>query len=314
MILSFLAAWSSLLIYLAFALPSWRRLLLRVSGRIGDWIVLGLLLPYLLATRFRPAPVALLRLLVYLALPTLLLRLRPRRTVLIGLVDVLAILAIWVPIEPSLFELLVWLALPTVNLHFLLDGIRLVPQTDALLAPGVLLPVGKLAAVSLALLLFTVRYPIERMGFTFRFTRRDLWQTLKGLAAFAVVGLPVGLRLGFLRPNVYRPSVIELATAVVGGYLLIALPEEILFRGAIQNLAAAGTRRWWLGLLVAAPIFGLAHINNATAGFAEPNWAYALMATFAGLAYGWVWARTRKVTVSALTHMAVNLTWFLVFH
>ncbi|MFN2157100.1 MAG: type II CAAX prenyl endopeptidase Rce1 family protein [Anaerolineae bacterium] len=59
---------------------------------------------------------------------------------------------------------------------------------------------------------------------------------------------------------------------------------------------------------------GLTHINNATAGFAEPNWAYALMATIAGLAYGGVWARTRKVTASALTHMAVNLTWFLVFH
>jgi membrane protease YdiL (CAAX protease family) len=314
MILSFLAAWLSLFLYLAFALPSWRRLLSRVSRRIGDWIVLGVLLPYLLAVRFRPAPVELLRFLLYLALPTLFLRLRPRHAGQMGLVHVLAILAIWVPIEPSLFRLLRELVLPAINWQFLHDGPGLVPQTSALLAPGVSLPVGKLTAVSLALLLFTVRYPIERMGFTFRFTRLDLWQAVQGLVAFAVVGLPVGLLLGFLHLNVYRPSVTEVATAVLGGYLLIALPEEILFRGAIQNLAAAGARRWWVGLLVAAPIFGLAHLNNGTPGFVEPNWAYALMATIAGLAYGWVWARTRKVTVSALTHMAVNLTWLLVFH
>jgi membrane protease YdiL (CAAX protease family) len=66
-------------------------------------------------------------------------------------------------------------------------------------------------------------------------------------------------------------------------------------------------------LPLAAFIFGLAHLNNSTPGFAEPNWAYVLMATFAGLAYGWVWRRTKRVTVSALTHMLVNLMWSIVF-
>ncbi|HUT19866.1 MAG TPA: ABC transporter, partial [Anaerolineae bacterium] len=70
-----LAAWLSLLLYLAFALPAWRRLLVRLGRRLGDWIVLALLLPYLLAVRLRPPPLDLLRLLTYLALPTLLLRL-----------------------------------------------------------------------------------------------------------------------------------------------------------------------------------------------------------------------------------------------
>ena len=69
-----------------------------------------------------------------------------------------------------------------------------------------------------------------------------------------------------------------------------------------------------MGLLIAAPLFGLAHINNSTPGFSQPNWAYALMATLAGLAYGWVWVRTYKVTASALTHAAVNLAWWLIFH
>jgi membrane protease YdiL (CAAX protease family) len=38
-----------------------------------------------------------------------------------------------------------------------------------------------------------------------------------------------------------------------------------------------------------------------------------LMAALAGLAYGWVWRRTRKVTASALTHMLANLLWGIVF-
>jgi membrane protease YdiL (CAAX protease family) len=37
------------------------------------------------------------------------------------------------------------------------------------------------------------------------------------------------------------------------------------------------------------------------------------MATLAGLAYGWVWWRTRKVTVSAVTHTLVNALWGTVF-
>ncbi|MEE9605147.1 MAG: CPBP family intramembrane glutamic endopeptidase [Candidatus Scalindua sp.] len=94
----------------------------------------------------------------------------------------------------------------------------------------------------------------------------------------------------------------------------MALIEEVLFRGIIQNLL---TKRLWnerLALLIASVIFGLSHLNNAKAGFSAPNWAYALMATLAGLAYGWVWARTRKVTASAVTHMLVNLIWGVVSH
>lgn len=314
MMLGYLAAWLSLLVYLAFAFPSWRMLLTRLSKRLGDWVVLALLLPYLMAVSFRPPPVELLRLLLFLALPTLLLRVRPNRARPMGPLHILAILAIWVPVEPSLFRLLVEVAFPTLDLGFLLDGIAVVPNVSAPLVPGLSLPVGKLTAVSLALLLFVVRYPFERIGFEFRFTRLDLWRAVQGWVAFAVVGVPVGLLLGFLRLNLYRPSLTEVVAATLGGYLLTALPEEILFRGAIQNLTDARTGRWWVGLLVAAPVFGLAHINNATAGFGEPNCAYALMATIAGLAYGWVWARTHKVTASALTHMAVNLAWWLVFH
>jgi membrane protease YdiL (CAAX protease family) len=37
------------------------------------------------------------------------------------------------------------------------------------------------------------------------------------------------------------------------------------------------------------------------------------MATLAGVAYGWVWLRTRRVTASAITHAGVDWIWLLVF-
>jgi membrane protease YdiL (CAAX protease family) len=53
----------------------------------------------------------------------------------------------------------------------------------------------------------------------------------------------------------------------------------------------------------------VAHLDNATAGYLAPNWAYVAMATLAGLAYGWVWRRTGKITAAAVTHALVNFVW-----
>ena len=62
-------------------------------------------------------------------------------------------------------------------------------------------------------------------------------------------------------------------------------------------------------LVVASIVFGSAHLNNGT----WPNMRYMLLATLAGLAYGWVWQRTRRISASALTHAAVDWIWVTVF-
>jgi len=86
-------------------------------------------------------------------------------------------------------------------------------------------------------------------------------------------------------------------------YLWIAVSEELLFRGIIQNLCV----QWlgiWRGLAVAAIVFGLAHL---------PDLRYVFLATLAGVAYGWVYWRTERITASALTHAAVDAVWKLAF-
>jgi membrane protease YdiL (CAAX protease family) len=313
MLTSYLSAWLALLAYLAFASSWWRSRLAWLSDRLGDWMVSLLLLPYLLATGLRPPLLDLLRVVLYLALPTVCLRVRRRGARPFDLWHVLAILLLWVPIELSLFLLFLDLIAPGAGPSALLSGFYLLPTVQATLLPGVRLPVDKLTAILLALMLFLVRYPLRGMGFSFRLRRRDLRLALLGLLVFALVGLPIGLWLGFLRYSPTVPQVVEVAMGVVGGYLLVALPEEILFRGIIQNLLARRIGNRWVGLAVSSVVFGLAHLNNATRAFPVPNWAYVLMASIAGVVYGWVWQCTNKVTASAGTHMLVNLVWGIVF-
>ena len=121
-----------------------------------------------------------------------------------------------------------------------------------------------------------------------------------GWAAYVVVALPLGFLTGFLtwRPDVDVAGLMAMPVII---YMTTALPEEFLFRGVIQNLL---TRCWKprVGLWVAAIVFGLAHL---------PDLRYVLLATLAGLGYGWVYARTGKITASALTHTGVNWIWKL---
>ena len=314
--LNTLAAWFTLLAYLAFAGAPCRNALTRLSNRLGDLTVGLLLLPYLLAVGLQPAAADLVRFVIFLALPTLLLRLsvQGRRVRPVGFFQLLAILAIWVPVEMDLFLLVVDLIVPSADLGSLLSGFYLLPEVKASLLPGIALPIHTLTAVLLSLFLFLVHHPLEGVGFTLRLGWGDLRDALAGLVAFAVVGLPLGWWMGFLRYNPAIPGLSEMLARVVGGYLLVALVEEVLFRGVIQNLLGRRPKSNRTGLFIASIIFGLAHLNNATAGFRVPNMAYVVMSTLAGLAYGWVWMRTRKVTASAITHMLVNLIWVTVFH
>jgi membrane protease YdiL (CAAX protease family) len=185
-----------------------------------------------------------------------------------------AAIVLWLPIE---FNLLPQLRLPPP------DGLRAAP----------------FAALATGLYLFLVACPLDRIGYTFRLSRRDLRVALIATAAFAVVGLPIGLVTGFLEWNP-RPDPVRLAVAPIAIYLATGVPEEFLFRGLIQNTLERAIGR--AALPIASIIFGLAHL---------PDVRYVLLATLAGVAYGWVYLATRRITASAVTHALVDWIWVL---
>ena len=283
--------------YLSFAVPASQTRWQRLARRLGPFGVALGLLPYLLVVGFRPTPVDLRHWVLFLTVPTV-LRWGLRRDAFWG--TVLPALALWYALEPDLF-FLPWGGAPVGPLGWFIP-----PDLGAPLG-GLTLPVTKLTGVWLALYLFVAYRPLEGVGFTVRLNQNDGLRALHGWALFALVGVPVGWVLGFLRWTPRFPGWGEAMVGLLGGYLLVALPEELLFRGVLQNAFARRWPRW--GLPLAAVVFGLSHLNNATPGFPVPNGAYALMATLAGLAYGWVWQHTRKVSASAVTHALVNGMW-----
>jgi uncharacterized protein len=149
------------------------------------------------------------------------------------------------------------------------------------------------------LYLFLVACPLDRIGYTFQLNRRDFGVALLATVGFAVVGIPIGLATGFLEWNP-RPDVLRVAVAPIAIFLATGVPEEFLFRGLIQNSLERVIGR--AALPVASIIFGLAHL---------PDLRYVLLATLAGLAYGWVYLVTRRITASAVTHALVDWIWVL---
>jgi hypothetical protein len=272
-----------------------------------------LLLLYLLAVEFTPSGGDFIRMALFLVLPTLLLRLRSSKAKPFDLFQILSILAIWVPVELDLFLLFIDQVFPNFNLSTTLSDFYLLPEVNAQLIAGIEIPLQTLIALLLALYLFLIRHPIDRIGFSFRISSQDLKFALIGLMGFIIVGLPIGLGIGFISFNPDLPTLVDLIFGIIGGYLLTALMEEVLFRGIIQNLLTKRMSKNLIALAISSAIFGLAHLNNVTPRYPIPNWGYVLMASMAGLAYGWVWQKSGKVTVSAITHMLVNLIWGIVF-
>ena len=215
-----------------------------------------------------------------------LLRLRPRHAPPLHWTDVALILVFWLPLEFA------WVS--SLKLHLLPEG---------------RLRVGLLVVIDLALLVYLVLRPLPRLGYTFRLTAQDGRCILIALIAYGAIAIPLGLAIGFLEFGLAGGGLIDWLLRWPIVYFFTALPEELLFRGLIQNQLEArlGDERAALGITVV--IFGLAHLNNPLPGFAAPNWAYALMAALAGIAYGWTWHRTRKITASAIVHASVNFTW-----
>jgi membrane protease YdiL (CAAX protease family) len=163
-----------------------------------------------------------------------------------------------------------------------------------------------------AIVVVTLVRPIARVGYTFDLSRHDVVTAGAAFAAFAVIAIPVGLATGFIEYG-WRPfDALEWGREVSHFVFQVALTEELVFRGLLQNgLERLGfaARRWPRALVITALIFGAAHLGHPPV----PNWLYGILATLAGIAYGWVWHRTGKITAAALTHAAVDLVWVLAF-
>ncbi len=142
-------------------------------------------------------------------------------------------------------------------------------------------------------------------GFDLLIRGRDWGTGLREVAFYTPLALVLGLGLGFLHLHAGWPGIVHIAEAWGFTLLFIAVPEELFFRGWVQNLLESRMGRM-PALLVTSVLFGLSHFNKRTAFF---NWRYALLAAIAGFFYGRAWRRDRRVAASAITHATVDTIW-----
>ena len=148
---------------------------------------------------------------------------------------------------------------------------------------------------------------LEGVGFDLRLRLADLRIGLRELGFYAPMAVALGLGLGFLHFHAYVPTISRVVLGWVFTFFFIAVPEELFFRGWMQNLLERRIGRHW-ALLTTAVLFGLSHFNKRAAHF---NWRYVVLAALAGIFYGRAWRQERRVGASAITHASVDTLWSL---
>jgi uncharacterized protein len=166
---------------------------------------------------------------------------------------------------------------------------------------------GKMLLLDAGIYAFLAVRQLDGVGFDLRLKPRDALIGWREFCLFAVIAIPLGLGLGFLHFHPVWPPPVKALAAFAFTFLFIAIPEELFFRGWLQNLLERRMTRTG-ALLVTAALFGLAHWNKRTAIF---NWRYVLLAALAGIFYGRAWRAQRRVGASSISHATVDTLWSL---
>jgi membrane protease YdiL (CAAX protease family) len=169
---------------------------------------------------------------------------------------------------------------------------------------------AQVLAIDAGIIAFAVWNRTPSIGYRFEADRRILSNGLIHFVLFAAIAIPLGLTIGFIRYSFTISKLYIAPFLLIGIFLFVALPEEFLFRGLIQNWIERKTQRRAFSLVAASVIFGASHLNN---GPPIPNYKYFLMATIAGLFYGRAWRNTGSLMASSMTHALVDTFWSLVF-
>jgi membrane protease YdiL (CAAX protease family) len=164
-----------------------------------------------------------------------------------------------------------------------------------------------LLAMNVAVVGYIFLRRLEGVGYSLSWSKNQGYALVTGFLLVAAVDIPAGLALHFLHWAPGHAGWKSLPLSALGIFFFTAWPEEFVFRGLLQNMLSRSIKNENAGWAVASVIFGLSHISN---GF-FPNWKYALLATFAGLCYGWVWRKSGNIFGSALLHAAVDTIWHM---
>jgi len=166
----------------------------------------------------------------------------------------------------------------------------------------------KLYLADVALYLYVVVRRLEGIGYSLVPRWNDFAVGLREWVFFLPLALGLGFATHFIHFYPRVPSAGHVIGAVLVIFLLTAIPEELFFRGILQNLLE---RRICsrMALVITACLFGLSHFNKG----ATFNWRYVILAAIAGIFYGRAWRARQHLFAAAITHTLVDVIWGLWF-
>lgn len=124
-----------------------------------------------------------------------------------------------------------------------------------------------------------------------------------GLLPLAVA---LGWWIGFTRPQWPEPGWLTLLPLTFFGTLwVLALGEELFFRGLLQQWMSGWLKNEWAGLGVTSLLFGSVHLFKDP----SPNWRFAALAALAGVFYGLAFRQAKSIRASMVTHALTVTTW-----
>jgi hypothetical protein len=166
-----------------------------------------------------------------------------------------------------------------------------------------------LLALNVALAAFVLMRRANGIGYSIGWGRHWEFYVLGSFLVFGCIAIPLGIEMHFLTFAPQWHVWPSLVFTSAGIFFFTAWPEEFLFRGLLQNMLARSCKSEMAGWWTASMLFGFSHITNL--GF--PNWRYVILASIAGLFYGWTWRKTGSIFASAIVHAMVDVTWHFLF-
>jgi membrane protease YdiL (CAAX protease family) len=153
---------------------------------------------------------------------------------------------------------------------------------------------------------------MDGIGFGFLPERKDWLIGVRNFLWFLVPGVALALAIEFTKVKDVRwDGRLLLLTLLTfaGGLWVLAVAEEFIFRGLLQQHLARLFRSNTAGLVVASLIFGSGHLAYRQ----FPNWKFALLATLAGMFYGRAFLQAGSIRAAMVTHALVFTTWKMFF-
>jgi uncharacterized protein len=168
---------------------------------------------------------------------------------------------------------------------------------------------GQLMWIRVGILSYERTRGLDGLGFGF-WPKASEWKTgAIWYAALLPVAFAVAELTGFAQiswPANDWPQVAAVALLTfAGGFWVVALGEEFLFRGLLQRWMGGAVGNERAGWVAASTLFGLAHL-----GFRQfPNWRFVIVAAVAGLFYGEAFRRSGSLRAAMVAHALTITTW-----